>query len=79
MRMTNGGLGIAFFSPFDPARYFLPWRPILVSPIGASVFFHPVELGGQFGAEVLRVWGPALALGLILYFMPPAPRRTAAR
>ena len=30
--MTNGGLGVAFFSPFDLHRYFLPSRPILVSP-----------------------------------------------
>ncbi len=37
--MTTGGLGIAFFSPFDNTRYFLPWRPIQVSPIGASKFF----------------------------------------
>lgn len=63
--MTNGGLGIAFFSPFDPARYFLPWRPILVSPIGAA-FFSSRGLA-VIWSEVLRVWGPALALGLILY------------
>jgi inner membrane protein len=37
--MTNGGLGIAFFSPFDRSRYFLPWRPIEVSPIGVASFF----------------------------------------
>ncbi|MBG6132147.1 inner membrane protein [Aquimarina sp. EL_43] len=37
--MTTGGLGIAFFSPFDTTRYFFPWRPIQVSPIGASKFF----------------------------------------
>ncbi len=38
--MTSGGLGIAFFSPFDDSRYFFPWRPIQVSPIGASKFFN---------------------------------------
>src|SRR5689334_7630400 len=32
--MTDGGLGIAFFSPFNPDRYFFSWRPIHVSPIG---------------------------------------------
>ncbi|WP_299189064.1 metal-dependent hydrolase [uncultured Aquimarina sp.] len=37
--MTSGGLGIAFFSPFDNTRYFFPWRPIQVSPIGAGKFF----------------------------------------
>src|SRR5215472_16269585 len=26
--LTNGGLGVAFFSPFDRHRYFFPWRPI---------------------------------------------------
>jgi inner membrane protein len=36
--MTNGGLGIAFFAPFNPTRYFLPWTPIEVSPIGAYFF-----------------------------------------
>jgi inner membrane protein len=35
---TNGGLGIAFFAPFDETRYFFPWRPIEVSPIGLTQF-----------------------------------------
>lgn len=38
--LTNGGGGIAFFSPFDERRYFFPWRPIQVSPIGLAVFSH---------------------------------------
>lgn len=37
--MTNGGLGVAFFSPFDDTRYFLPLRPVEVSPIGIRSFF----------------------------------------
>jgi len=37
--MTSGGLGIAFFAPFDNSRYFLPYRPIAVSPIGVRAFF----------------------------------------
>src|SRR4029450_4848408 len=32
--MTDGGLGVAFFAPFSEARYFFPFRPIHVSPIG---------------------------------------------
>ena len=36
--MTDGGLGIAFFAPFDDTRYFFPFRPIKVSPIGLSFF-----------------------------------------
>ena len=38
--MTNGGRGIAFFAPFTNDRYFFPWRPIQVSPIGVG-FFSP--------------------------------------
>jgi inner membrane protein len=34
--MTDGGLGIAFFAPFDNTRYFFPFRPIKVSPIGLA-------------------------------------------
>jgi inner membrane protein len=34
--MTSGGLGVAFFAPFDDTRYFLPWRPIPVSPMSAA-------------------------------------------
>lgn len=37
--LTNGGLGIAFLAPFDATRYFFPWRPIAVSPIGITQFF----------------------------------------
>ena len=36
---TDGGLGVAFFTPFDATRYFFPWRPIMVSPIGLTQFF----------------------------------------
>ena len=36
--MTNGGRGIAFFAPFSDDRYFFPWRPIQVSPIGVGFF-----------------------------------------
>lgn len=37
--MTTGGRGVAFFSPFNNERMFLPWRPILVSPLGFKNFF----------------------------------------
>ena len=51
--MTDGGLGIAFFAPFDNGRYFLPWTPIKVSPIEITAFFT------VRGLQVLRselVW-----------------------
>lgn len=37
--LTNGGLGVALFAPFDNTRYFFPFRPIKVSPIGIARFF----------------------------------------
>jgi len=37
--LTDGGLGVAFFSPFENSRYFFPWTPIHVSPIGIRGFF----------------------------------------
>ena len=40
--LTDGGLGVAFFWPFDDARYFAPWQPIAVSPIGLKIFSPPV-------------------------------------
>lgn len=36
--LTDGGLGVAFFAPFEAARHFFPWRPVRVSPIGAGFF-----------------------------------------
>lgn len=58
---TNGGLGVAFFSPFDTTRWFFPWTPIEVSPIGAG-FFSARGLAVIFN-ELRWVWLPALALG----------------
>ena len=37
--MTNGGRGVGFFIPFNNQRFFLPWQPIEVSPIGIRDFF----------------------------------------
>ncbi len=33
---TDGGLGVALLWPLSEARYFAPWRPIPVSPIGPN-------------------------------------------
>ena len=46
--MTNGGLGIGLFIPFSYQRYFLPWKPIEVSPIRISDFFS------NWGLRVLK-------------------------
>jgi inner membrane protein len=46
--MTDGGSGVAFFSPFENSRYFFPFTPIRVAPIGITRFFT------ARGLEVLR-------------------------
>ncbi|WP_372370030.1 metal-dependent hydrolase [Candidatus Uabimicrobium sp. HlEnr_7] len=59
--MTDGGLGIAFFSPFDETRYFLPWRPILVPPLGIGAFFSEWGLETMV-SEIKLVWLPLILL-----------------
>ncbi|HLM75265.1 MAG TPA: metal-dependent hydrolase [Polyangiaceae bacterium] len=36
--LTDGGLGIALLWPFSNERFFAPWRPIPVAPIGMAFF-----------------------------------------
>lgn len=57
--ITNGGEGVGFFFPFDNTRYFFPWRPILVSPLGASNFFS--DWGWKVVlSEWKTIWKPGL-------------------
>jgi inner membrane protein len=58
---TNGGLGVALFSPFDLKRYFFPWRPIEVSPIGIGAFLTERGLAVILN-EVRWIWLPSIAL-----------------
>lgn len=59
--LTNGGLGIAFFSPFDPTRYFLPVTPVQVSPIGIQGFFSQRGLNLMI-SETTYITFPLLCL-----------------
>jgi inner membrane protein len=58
---TNGGLGVAFFSPFDRARYFFPVRPILVSPLNLAAFATRRGAAVLF-SEMRWVWLPSIAI-----------------
>ncbi|GAA4350039.1 metal-dependent hydrolase [Hymenobacter saemangeumensis] len=58
---TTGGLGVAFFSPFDLERYFFPLRPIKVSPIGIRAFFSSWGLR-VLASEALWVALPCMLL-----------------
>jgi len=55
--LTDGGRGIAFFAPISNHRYFFPWRPIQVSPIGAG-FLSPRGLH-VLVSESVWIWLPS--------------------
>ena len=59
--LTDGGLGVAFFSPFSTARYFLPWTPVRVAPIGLFRFFSGLGLS-VFLSELVWIWIPTALL-----------------
>jgi inner membrane protein len=61
---TNGGLGIALLSPFDNTRYFFPWRPIIVSPIGVASFFSRWGLD-VIKSELLWLWLPSFLMVVV--------------
>ena len=68
--LTDGGLGVALFWPFSTARFFAPWRPIPVAPIGARMLsgrgLHVVAVEALWSLPLL-VWAawprPAAATG----------------
>ena len=62
--MTDGGLGVAFFAPFNNYRYFLPWRPIRVSPIALGRFFTERGLV-VLKSELIWIWLPAIVLTIV--------------
>ena len=72
--LTDGGLGVAFFSPFDTTRYFFPVRPITVSPIGVEAFFSERGLRVILN-EMLFIWLPCLVALALRAVVSPAGRR----
>ena len=71
--MTNGGLGVALFSPFDTTRYFLPWRPIPVSPIGVAQFLSPRGLA-ILQSEFVWIWLPSALLVCFAFLLRRSSR-----
>jgi inner membrane protein len=81
--LTDGGLGVAFFSPFDTSRYFFSAQPVAVSPIGISAFFSENAFH-VLASEVQWIWLPTIAWLLIVRMLqyarsaqrmvPPAPK-----
>jgi inner membrane protein len=61
--LTNGGLGIAFLSPFSNQRFFLPWRPIAVSPLSLERFMSSRGLDVLL-SEIIWIWLPCMVIGI---------------
>jgi inner membrane protein len=65
--MTDGGLGIALLWPWSDHRFFAPWRPIPVAPIGAAML-------SARGLEVVLTEA-VMFLPLFIVGLLPAPSR----
>ncbi|MEW6078105.1 MAG: metal-dependent hydrolase [Thermodesulfobacteriota bacterium] len=78
--MTSGGLGVAFFSPLSETRYFLPWRPIEVSPLILRRFLSHRGVG-VMKSEFVWVMVPSLCFMVltIWYRMGRRRRKTKRR
>jgi inner membrane protein len=60
--LTNGGSGAALLAPFSNERFFFPWRPVEVSPIGFGFFSERGVI--VILSEIFWLWLPALAVFL---------------
>lgn len=60
--LTDGGLGCALFWPFDLTRYFAPWTPLPVSPIGLG-YLSPYGL--YVAVTEITLFAPLLLYALV--------------
>jgi len=65
--MTDGGLGAALLWPFGLTRYFGPWRPIPVAPIGLEFFTTD---GATVALIELALFSPLLLFALQFRLRP---------
>ncbi len=49
--LTTGGLGVGFFSPIHPGRFFFSWRAIPAAPLS------PLGMLSSYGAKIMLVEG----------------------
>jgi len=75
--LTDGGLGIALFSPFSNRRYFMAWTPIPVAPINPVGFLAMPWALKALLVEALMFW-PAAMVVPVLRSGVKSPWRIAA-
>jgi inner membrane protein len=61
---TNGGPGTVFFSPLTNKRYFFPWTPIEVAPIGIKAFFSAWGMR-VLRSEIVWIWIPSALIAVL--------------
>jgi inner membrane protein len=66
--LTSGGLGVAFFAPFENSRYFFPWTPILVAPLNVREFLSATGIR-VLRSELQWVWLPTALMAGLLSFL----------
>jgi inner membrane protein len=69
--LTDGGLGVALLWPFSDERFFAPWRPIPVAPIGLAYF-------SGYGLSV-ALTETLLFAPLLIYALLPRQKRPEGR
>ncbi len=60
--LTDGGLGAALLWPFTTFRYFAPWNPIPVAPIGLGMFS---AIGARVVLTELLLFSPFFLYALL--------------
>lgn len=60
---SRHGLGIPFFWPFDTTRYFLPFTPVAMSPLGTHFFSGRGLL--VLLNEIWWIWTPSLVFAAV--------------
>ena len=68
--LTTGGRGCALLWPFDLTRYFAPWRPIPVAPIGLDFLS---SYGMFVAATELVLFSPLVLFALRRKTYTPSP------
>ena len=63
---TRQGIGVAFFWPFEDARYFFPLHPVESSPVSIRRFLE-VRAGAVLRSEALWIWLPLTWFGVLAY------------
>lgn len=76
--LTDGGRGIALLAPWSGERFFAPWQPVAVSPIGLRRFLSArgVEV---LASEATWIWLPASVLGATIWWLRRRRMRSATQ